>query len=168
MQERSDAPPLSVDEEECMIDLRLELDEMLEWQADDTPERIANGPLTGAEVPPRQGSLKDFLYARRTKAEEEARKAVEMDTEDVTEEAVMEKAGIGGNAEVPHEVEDMDGGYEDEDNEYPLKDADAVRQADEEVSGGDVNIIEGIHRLAIDDEASKQEGSKKDAEMETE
>lgn len=160
-----------------MIDLRLELDEMLEWQADDTPARIANGPLIDAEVPPKQGSLKDFLYARRTKSEEKAREAMEMDTEGVTEgvmdadavmEAVMEEAGIGGNAEVPHEVEDMDGGYEDEDNEYPLKDADAVRQADEEVSGGDVNITEGIHRLAIDDEASKQEGSKKDAEMETE
>jgi hypothetical protein len=57
--------------EECMIDTRQELDEMLEWQADDTPEHIVTGPLIVAQVPPRPGSLKDFLQARRTKAEEE-------------------------------------------------------------------------------------------------
>jgi hypothetical protein len=160
---QSEAASLSTDEKEGMIELRQELDAMLEWQADDTPEHILNSPLTfvGAAVPPRPGSLKDFLLARRTKAEEEAAatSATDMDMEGVVE-GVAEagtKAEIDESAEARGEVEGMDGGHEDEDSEYPLEDTEAVREAEREVFGEDVNIIGMIRDLTVDD-------SKKDAE----
>jgi hypothetical protein len=120
-----------------MTELRRELDEMLEWQADDTPEHIVNSPLTfvGAQVPSRPGSLKDFLQARRTKAEEEAREAMDMEIEGVTE--VGMKVDDGVHAEVPgeHMVDVDDGGDEDsnkgDDNEFALEDADGIREVED-------------------------------------
>lgn len=112
---QSEAASLSTDEKEGMIELRQELDAMLEWQADDTPEHILNSPLTfvGAAVPPRPGSLKDFLLARRTKAEEEAAtSATGMNMEGVVE-GVAEartKAEIDESAEARGEVEGMEAG----------------------------------------------------------
>jgi hypothetical protein len=136
-QEASGAPHLSTDVEECMTELRRELDEMLEWQADDTPEHIVNSPLTfvGAQVPPRPGSLKDFLQARRTKAEEEAREAIDTEIAGVTE--VGMKVDDGVHAEVPGEdmVDVDDGGDEGsnkgDDNEFALEDADGVREVED-------------------------------------
>jgi hypothetical protein len=136
-QEASGAPHLSTDVEECMTELRQELDEMLEWQADDTPEHIVNSPLTfvGAQVPPRPGSLKDFLQARRTKAEEEAREAIDTEIAGVTE--VGMKVDDGVHAEVPGEdmVDVDDGGDEGsnkgDDNEFALEDADGVREVED-------------------------------------
>jgi hypothetical protein len=128
--------------EECMIDIRQELDEMLEWQADDTPEHIVTGPLIGAQVPPIPGSLKDFLQARRTKAAEEAREAMDMEMEGVTEAEM--KVDDGVDAEVPSEdlvvdvdavVNDIDGGDEGrmkgDNKEHVLEDADGVREAED-------------------------------------
>lgn len=135
--EASGAPPLSTDVEECMTELRQELDEMLEWQADDTPEHIVNSPLTfvGAQVPSRPGSLKDFLQARRTKAEEEAREAIDTEIEGVTQ--VGMKVDDGVHAEVPGEdmVDVDDGGDEgsnkSDDNEFALENADGVREVED-------------------------------------
>lgn len=136
-QEASSAPPLSTDVEECMTELRQELDEMLEWQADDTPEHTVNSPLTfvGAQVPPRPGSFKDFLQAHRTKAEEEARAAIDTDIEGATE--VGMKVDDGVHAEVPGEdmVDVDDGGDEGsnkgDDNEFALEDAGGVREVED-------------------------------------
>ena len=123
--------------EECTTELRQELDEMLEWQADDTPEHTVNSPLTfvGAQVPPRPGSLKDFLQAHRTKAEEEARAAIDTDIEGATE--VGMKVDDGVHAEIPGEdmVDVDDGGDEGsnkgDDNEFALEDAGGVREVED-------------------------------------
>jgi hypothetical protein len=52
------------------------------------------------------------------------------------------------------------GGQEDKDNEYPLEDADAVREAEREVSGEDVNIIGMIRDLKVDVDSKKDAGDK--------
>lgn len=105
---QSEAASLSTDEKEGMFELRQDLYDILEWQADDTPEHILNSHFTfvGAVVPPRLGSLKDFLLARRMKAEEEAASsATDMDMEGVVEGVA--EAGTKADAErteVPDEV----------------------------------------------------------------
>ena len=156
-QEASGAPPLSTDMEECMAELRQELDGMPEWQADDTPEHIANSPFTfaGTQVPPRPGSLNDLLQARRTKAEEEAREATDMEVEGVTEAGMRVDNGLV--AEVPGEDRvDVDanvGGDEDrnrgDDNEYAPEDADGVKRSRRFVPG-DVGVLGGSSLISID------------------
>lgn len=51
-----------------MAELLTKLDEMLEWQADGTPEHITANYLDtkwyGVVEPPRQGNLKDCIHAR--------------------------------------------------------------------------------------------------------
>lgn len=51
------------EEEKAMGELRGKLDELLEWQTDDSPLYIASNSI-GAQSPARTGRLKDFLYAR--------------------------------------------------------------------------------------------------------
>jgi hypothetical protein len=136
-QEASSAPPLSTDVEECMTELRQELDEMLEWQADDTPEHIVNSPLTfvGAQVPPRPGSLKDFLQAHRAKAEEEAREAMDMEIEGVTEVGMKVEVHAEAPGEDRVDVDANVGGDEGrnkgDDNKYVLEDADGAREVED-------------------------------------
>lgn len=131
--EASGAPPLSTDVEECMTELRQELDEMLEWQADDTPEHIVNSPLTfvGAQVPSRPGSLKDFLQARRTKAEEEAREAIDTEIEGVTQVGMKVDDGVHGEDMVDVDDGGDEGSNKSDDNEFALENADGVREVED-------------------------------------
>lgn len=108
-------------EEADMQELRKWLDDTLEYQASDAPPM----PLTYAHYPAREGWLLDLLFEReRNKEIDEAERLKDIgDIEGMTEE-----------------MTDMMEEMELDDDRTPLEDDEAVRAADAEVFGEDVNI----------------------------
>jgi hypothetical protein len=118
-------------QDKAMEELRSKLDELLEWQANDTPTHIATN-FIGAQSPPRVGKLKDFLYVRYKREHPGEDPPTRLADEDFIEEMEMEV-----------DVED--------DDLIPLEDDDAVKAADAEVFGPDQNIIQKLKETLLAD-----------------
>ncbi|GAB7325351.1 hypothetical protein MBLNU13_g09393t1 [Cladosporium sp. NU13] len=133
-------PPTSA-EETSMQELRKWLDDTLEYQANDAPPMS----LEYAHYPAREGWLMDLLYER------EVRKDID---EAESNEAIEE---------VTEELEEM----ELDDDKIPLEDDEAVRAADAEVLGEDVNITQMVREIQSEDQtASSDEAMKGQYEQE--
>jgi hypothetical protein len=124
-------------QDKAMEELRSKLDELLEWQANDTPTHIATN-FIGAQSPPRVGKLKDFLYVRYKREHPGEDPPTRLADEDFIEEMEMEV-----------DVED--------DDLIPLEDDDAVKAADAEVFGPDQNIIQKLKETLLADAEETQD-----------
>lgn len=127
-----------------MQELRKGLDNMLEYQANEAPQMS----LKHAHYPAREGSLMDFLFEREQLKDE----ANEVERAEVTEE-------------VTEESEEM----ELDDDRIPLEDDEALRAAEADVFGGDVNITQTLREIQLEDqkalsvEAAMEQQEQKDS-----
>ena len=118
-----------------MQELRKWLDDTLEYQANDAPPMS----LEYAHYPAREGWLMDLLYER------EVRKDID---EAESNEAIEE---------VTEELEEM----ELDDDKIPLEDDEAVRAADAEVLGEDVNITQMFREIQSEDQTASSDEAMK-------
>lgn len=122
--------------------LRSELDELLEYQANDAPSWVS---LEGAEYPEREGSLKDFMAARQmfTESEmlEEKDDDIELDDEISDDEIEGDKMQVGVQADVKLGM----GGAS-------ILPESTAAVAEKEEHGDERVIAEKLHNLTLDQE----------------
>ena len=118
-----------------MQELRKWLDDTLEYQANDAPPMS----LQLAHYPGREGNLMDFLYEREV---------LKDDAEDFERAKVTE--------ELAGELEEL----ELDDDGLQLEDEKAMRAAEAEVVGGDVNVTQALRAMRlIDPKASSDKAA---------
>lgn len=125
---------ISAAKDEAMVSVRKELDDLLEWQADDAPPEI-QASIATAVHPPRPGRMKDFLYARYLKEHPEV-------TPRDNERANIHNLKFDFDSELDDEE-----GHDEDDIE--LEDSKAVQEAEDKMFGKDENITEKIQQLHL-------------------
>jgi hypothetical protein len=126
-----------------MHELRQELNDMLEYQANEAPPMS----LKYAHCPAREGILMDFLYERPV---------LKGDADQ------LERAGATAD------VTDESGEMELDNDGNPLEGDEALRAREPEVVGEDVNIAQALREIQLEDQkASSDNVAKEQQEQES-
>jgi hypothetical protein len=140
--------------EAALNQLRKELDNIIEYQADRAPSWVS---LEGAEYPEREGSLKDVLAARQMFAEAEMLEESEEDDdegEDEVDETSDDKM-VDAQTNVQLEMGDASA---------PLEETDMVEKSASE-HGGERVITGKLQNLTLDQEIQEASPAKSKAKL---